>query len=55
MDERRQRLIKRARKLGDKAAEAILTADRSWRPEPEGPPMRLDVVWAGLRWTGQAA
>ena len=39
--ERRTRLIRIAKKKGDRAAVAILEADRTFRPEPETPPMLL--------------
>lgn len=42
--ERRTRLIKLARERGDRAAVAILEADREYRPEPDYP------VFGGLRW-----
>jgi hypothetical protein len=46
--ERRRRLLRLARERRDKAAIAILEADRSWRPEPDYPVTVLP--WAGLRW-----
>jgi hypothetical protein len=51
---RKERLIKLATKRGDKAALAILEADRDFRPEPTdhyifaAPIVRY--VKAGLRW-----
>jgi hypothetical protein len=35
--ERRRRLLRLARRRGDKAAIAILEADRDYRPEPDYP------------------
>lgn len=46
---RKERLIRLATRRGDKAALAILEADRDYRPWPETPPMLL-LPKAGLRW-----
>lgn len=43
---RRQRLIKLARLRGDRAAVAILEANRTYRPEPDYP------IFGGMPWVG---
>lgn len=52
---RKERLIRLAEKRGDKAAIAILTADRDFRPEPDYPIFTAVLVKAGLRWDKKAA
>lgn len=42
---RQERLIRLAKLRSDRAAQAILEADREFRPEPEAPPMLL-TPWA---------